>query len=378
MSGPANQIALAASETASVFDTYTKEQIAIIKTNVAQPDMSDAQLAYCLTVAKARNLDPFKKQVYFSLRKKRDANGNYVSTVTVEPTIDGFRSMAEETGELDGYDGPYFCGPDGVWTDVWLENTPLIAAKIVVYRKGKSRGFTATARLSAYMQTDYKTGQANHMWAKMGDNQLAKCAEALALRKAFPSQLGQFYTREEMGQADQPNQFANLPQEVRNEEQRPAVVLNLPPAIAQQAPAVQQSAPVATQAVRTGAAPRPTTPPIAQPPQQQAAPAYRERPPQQQERPVARQADGLPNAWTSADPIPESIRIWCKPLQICGERTIYQLTIAELELVVEQAAQAYARAEASTKGTKRLLEILDAIGSASELLLTQRLAEGAQ
>lgn len=376
MSGPANQIALAASETMSVLNDYTKEQIDIIKTNIAPPNMSDAHLAYCLTVAKSRNLDPFKKQVYFSLRQKKSRGPRgedvYVPAVTVEPTIDGFRSMAERTGELDGYEGPFWCGPDGVWFDVWLDSkVPPVAAKVTVYRKGRSRGTTAVARFDAY-------NQGNPIWNKMADLMLSKCAESLALRKAFPAELGEFYTHEEMGQADQPNRLANIPQEVRVEEQRPAVVLNLPPAIAQQAPVVQQAAPGAAQTVHTVHGPRQVTPPVSRPPQQQAAPAYRERQPQQQERPVARQADGLPDAWTSADPIPASIRLWCKPLQICGERTIYQLTIAELELVVEQAAQAYARAEASTKGTKRLLEILDAIGSASELLLTQRLAEGAQ
>lgn len=378
MSGPANQIAVAAGEAMSVLNDYTREQIDIIKNNIAPPNMSDAHLAYCLTVAKSRNLDPFKKQVYFALRNKKvkDAWGkeSYVAAVTVEPTIDGFRSMAEQTGELDGYEGPYWCGSDGVWADVWLSSKePPVAAKIVVFRKGRNRGTTAVARYDAYKQD-------GPVWQKMGDSMLAKCAESLALRKAFPAELGEFYTHEEMAQADSPNRFGQLPQEQRAEVQQPAVVVNLPPPVVQQAPAVQQS-PRVQAAPRQGAAPRQVTPPapvqqVAAPAQLQAQPTYREKAPQ--ERPVARQADGLPEAWTSSDPIPASIQLWCKPLAVCGERTIYQLTISELELVVEQAAIAYERAAASTKGTQRLLEILNSIGSAADLLLTQRLAEGAQ
>jgi phage recombination protein Bet len=217
----------------SVLALYSSEDLEVIRNHVAGPDFTDSELAYCLSVARARDLDPLQKQVYFSKRKKKGADGNYSAAVTVEPTIDGFRAMAEKTGELDGYDGPYWCGADGEWHDAWLVKTPPVACKITVYRTGKTRGFTAVARYEAYMQG--YDNKPNPIWAKMGETMLAKCAESLALRKAFPSVLGAFYTREEMAQADAPDRFAQLPPEA-TQQPKPQVI-SAPKAPAQTWPA---------------------------------------------------------------------------------------------------------------------------------------------
>jgi hypothetical protein len=108
-------------------------------------------------------------------------------------SIDGFRVVAERTGEMDGSES-FWCGEDGVWFDVWLKKEPPSAAKTIVHRKGCAHPFVAVARFSEY----HVPGQ---MWSKMPANQIAKCSEALTLRKAFPHQLSGLYTPDEMAQA---------------------------------------------------------------------------------------------------------------------------------------------------------------------------------
>ncbi len=113
-------------------------------------------------------------------------------------------NIGERTGERDGEDPPLWCGGDGMWRDIWPAKTPPVACKVVVYRKGHSRGYVGIAYWDFYAQYTYK-GDLNHMWGRGGPNMLAKCAEALALRKAFPNELSGLYTTEEMAQAENPS-----------------------------------------------------------------------------------------------------------------------------------------------------------------------------
>lgn len=111
----------------------------------------------------------------------------------VELSIDGFRAIAGAQADYDGQDGPYYTmAPDGQWTDVPPDKEPY-AAKVGIRRKGQSSPTYATAKFK-----DYQTGA---MWKKFPSTMTAKCAEMLALRKAFPNVLGGLYGAEEMSQA---------------------------------------------------------------------------------------------------------------------------------------------------------------------------------
>jgi phage recombination protein Bet len=132
-------------------------------------------------------LDPFMRQIYCLKRKGRMA---------IQTSIDGFRLIAQRTGDYRGQEGPLWCGEDGIWKDVWLDKTPPSAARVGILRKDFERPVWSVARFA-----DYNTG--SPMWQKMGPTLVAKCAEALGLRRAFPQELSGMYTTEEMEQANE-------------------------------------------------------------------------------------------------------------------------------------------------------------------------------
>ena len=158
----------------------------LVARTVAKGCSSD-ELSLFGAICKRTGLDPFARQIYAIKRG---------GVMTTQVSIDGARLVAQRSGEYAGQVGPFWCGADGVWVDVWLAKTPPMAAKVGVRRSSFVDPLFAVAIWSEYAQTQ------GNMWAKFPSVMLAKCAEMIALRRAFPAELSGLYSTEEMSQAD--------------------------------------------------------------------------------------------------------------------------------------------------------------------------------
>ena len=153
----------------------------------------DIEFQLCIQTCRHLGLDPFARQIYFIPVWDKDL-GRYKLIPCV--SIDGLRTTAERTGEYRGPTPPQWCGPDGVWVDVWLADNPPSAARIGVLREGFPQPTYGVVRYRSFVKTG-RDGRPLGQWGTMPDHMLAKCAEAQALRKAFPRDLGGDFAVEE-------------------------------------------------------------------------------------------------------------------------------------------------------------------------------------
>lgn len=180
-------------------EDWTQRQIAALKQLGVSKNVTQADLDIFLAQSKRTGLDPFSKQIYMIGRRQKIGNTDqYEIKQTIQVGIDGLRAIAhrvaQQCHEVFSMSDTLWADNSGAWHDVWLAPTPPAAAKVSVKRGGGV--FSAVALFKEYVPI-YK-GKPSGMWASKPALMIAKCAEALALRKAFPTDMSGIYTDDEM------------------------------------------------------------------------------------------------------------------------------------------------------------------------------------
>lgn len=166
--------------------TFDQDKIGLIKRTIAK-GATDDELALFLHQAQRTGLDPLARQIHF--QKYNTKNGPQIAIIT---GIDGYRLIADRTGKYAGSDEPVY---DGRVDGKYPAKATVTVWKLVA---GQRVPFSA----SVYWNEYYPGEQKGFQWRKMPHVMLAKCAEAAALRKAFPADLSGMYTQDELEQAD--------------------------------------------------------------------------------------------------------------------------------------------------------------------------------
>ena len=188
-------------------DTFTPRQRAMLA-HMGVENAPEEDLAVFLHIAQRTGLDPFARQIHMIGRNQKtrmpDGSERWVTKYTIQTGIDGFRVTGRRAADRAKIDvsvpAPEWAHEDGTWRPVWSSKWGRpVAARVTIMRG--DRAFVGVALFEEYAQTK-RDGGLTQMWAQRPAGQLAKCAEALAWRMAFPQDLAFVYSDDEMHQAD--------------------------------------------------------------------------------------------------------------------------------------------------------------------------------
>lgn len=198
----------------------TSEQKELIKT-VLFKGATDLELEFYWNTSERLNLDPFKRQIH---AMKRWNSATEREEMQFMVSIEGLRSIASRCRTHDGKDA-YAGSTKPKFTFKDKEQQHLDSAEVTVFRivQGEPREFTAEVFYDECVQTKKKWEgpqgnrrhvgeEPNSMWKKRPRGQLGKCAEAAALRKAFPEETGGVYIEDELPERGEETERPEKPQ----------------------------------------------------------------------------------------------------------------------------------------------------------------------
>lgn len=168
----------------------------IIRSQFFPPNASDAEMQYCIGVAKAFNLNPILKQIYFVPRRSK-VNEQWIEKIEPLAGRDSFLTLAHRSGKFDGIESKVEIKETPVLKDgKWTRENDLVATAIV-YKKGSDRPFIVSVNYREYVQKTSK-GEITQFWRDKPETMLKKVAESQVLRKAFD--ITGLYAEEEYNQ----------------------------------------------------------------------------------------------------------------------------------------------------------------------------------
>ena len=204
---------------------YSPDQLALVKRTVAK-DCNHDEFSMFMEVCRRVGLDPFRRQIYCNVYSKDNPKKRQVVFIT---GIDGFRAVAARNGNYRPDENEPEIVYDEALKDPEVNPKGILKAVVRAHKqdnKGEWHPIIGVARWDEFapLREKWKQGedgkdrpsgefflprdQSTSFWRKMPHNQLAKCAEAQAIRRGWPEDLSGVYAPEEMAQADLMEQSA--------------------------------------------------------------------------------------------------------------------------------------------------------------------------
>lgn len=174
-----------------------RERLELLKRTItASTPLTDDEFKLYLERCRSLGVDPFDRSVHPVRRRRKTKENKWEQYLVFQTGIDVYRQIAEQSGDPFEHGEPQ-------WTpepETGAQHP--VVCRYTVYRwiKGQRCAFPVVVLWNEYVQKK-QNGEPTSFWLRMAFFQLAKCAEALALRKAFPKKFKGVYTHDEMDQS---------------------------------------------------------------------------------------------------------------------------------------------------------------------------------